>query len=82
MADPVPFGQIVKMKEKGGECVTYEEQVIEVALGVSKTCPDACNRAPAKIVAMDVTAGIAAVAIGVGYGAYKGGAIIYEKMMS
>jgi hypothetical protein len=62
--------------------VAYEEQVIEVALEVGKRVLVHATGHPAKIVAVGVAAGIAAVATGVGYGAYKGGALIYEKMMS
>jgi hypothetical protein len=62
--------------------VAYEEQVIEVALEVGKRVLVHATGHPAKIVAVGVAAGIAAVATGVGYGAYKGGAIIYKKMMS
>jgi hypothetical protein len=62
--------------------VGHEEQVIDVALEVGKRILVHATGHPAKIVAVGVAAGIAVVATGVGYGAYKGGALIYKKMMS
>lgn len=62
--------------------MAHEEQVIEVALEVGKRVLVHATGHPAKIVAVGVAAGIAAVATGVGYGAFKGGALIYKKMMS
>ena len=56
--------------------MAHEEQVIEVALEVGRRVLVHATGHPAKIVAVGVAAGIAAVATGVGYGFYRGGAVL------
>ena len=56
--------------------MAYEQEVIEVALEVGKRVLVHATGHPAKIVAVGVGAGIAAVSAGLGYGIYRGGAVL------
>ena len=57
-------------------------EAINVALDVGKKMLVHATGSPAQIVAVGVAAGIAAVATGVGYGLYQGGAMLYDLLKS
>ena len=50
-----------------------EVEVIQVAVEAFKKIMVQAKGNPARIVAVGVAAGLAALAVGIGYGAYKGG---------
>ncbi len=50
-----------------------EVEVIQVAVEAFKKVIVHAKGSPAQIVAVGVAAGLAALAVGIGYGAYKGG---------
>ena len=61
---------------------TQESDVIDFAVEVGKKILVHAKGSPARIVAVGVAAGIAAVAAGIGYGLWKGGEKLYGSFVS
>lgn len=56
--------------------MNHDAEIVDVAVEAGKSVLVHATGPPARIVAVGVAAGVAAVSVGVGYGIYRGGAVL------